>query len=269
MILVKGKRFDLRDWYLRTFITPRDLKIQLHTRKILYITTKLRNLVGKSQHQPQLVRNRKRFQRLHYSKLTSTEKMQAVPSLVSGLFSSSTQQKLSFTCLTSTNSLFFHNLTGMKLFGFTFFNRNRLYPKFNSLISSVLLLLAKRNVNYKCVRGFKDDVPKYALSAGSFAKPISMHFETGQFLLKLPSGTRRLFFILSQVIEIPKHRLTSPDINSMGARLAYQSAGYYINRGFRSKVRGVAMNPVDHPHGGRTKSIRLPKTPWGLPTKLK
>jgi large subunit ribosomal protein L2 len=30
--------------------------------------------------------------------------------------------------------------------------------------------------------------------------------------------------------------------------------GNNIKRGFKSKVRGVAMNPVDHPHGGRTKT---------------
>jgi large subunit ribosomal protein L2 len=29
------------------------------------------------------------------------------------------------------------------------------------------------------------------------------------------------------------------------------------------------MNPVDHPHGGRTKAIRYQQTPWGKPTKLK
>jgi ribosomal protein L2 len=29
------------------------------------------------------------------------------------------------------------------------------------------------------------------------------------------------------------------------------------------------MNPIDHPHGGNTKSIKLQKTPWGKPTKLK
>jgi ribosomal protein L2 len=29
------------------------------------------------------------------------------------------------------------------------------------------------------------------------------------------------------------------------------------------------MNAIDHPHGGKTKSIKFPKTPWGLPTKLK
>lgn len=41
-------------------------------------------------------------------------------------------------------------------------------------------------------------------------------------------------------------------------------------RGIRPTVRGVAMNPVDHPHGGgegRTSGGRHPVTPWGVPTK--
>jgi large subunit ribosomal protein L2 len=41
-------------------------------------------------------------------------------------------------------------------------------------------------------------------------------------------------------------------------------------RGVRPTVRGVAMNPVDHPHGGgegRTSGGRHPCTPWGVPTK--
>jgi len=41
-------------------------------------------------------------------------------------------------------------------------------------------------------------------------------------------------------------------------------------RGWRPTVRGTAMNPVDHPHGGgegRTKGGRHPVSPWGLPTK--
>ena len=43
-------------------------------------------------------------------------------------------------------------------------------------------------------------------------------------------------------------------------------------RGVRPTVRGVAMNPVDHPHGGgegRTSGGRHPVTPWGIPTKGK
>jgi large subunit ribosomal protein L2 len=40
-------------------------------------------------------------------------------------------------------------------------------------------------------------------------------------------------------------------------------------RGVRPTVRGTAMNPVDHPHGGgegKTTAGRHPVTPWGVPT---
>ena len=49
-------------------------------------------------------------------------------------------------------------------------------------------------------------------------------------------------------------------------------AGAQRWRGIRPTVRGVAMNPVDHPHGGgegRTSGGRHPVSPWGLPTKGK
>jgi large subunit ribosomal protein L2 len=47
-------------------------------------------------------------------------------------------------------------------------------------------------------------------------------------------------------------------------------AGAQRWRGVRPTVRGVAMNPVDHPHGGgegRTGTGRVPVSPWGQPTK--
>ncbi|WP_323018685.1 50S ribosomal protein L2 [Castellaniella sp.] len=47
-------------------------------------------------------------------------------------------------------------------------------------------------------------------------------------------------------------------------------AGAVRWRGIRPTVRGVAMNPVDHPHGGgegRTGEGRVPVSPWGTPTK--
>ncbi len=51
---------------------------------------------------------------------------------------------------------------------------------------------------------------------------------------------------------------------------ALGKAGAKRWRGVRPTVRGVAMNPVDHPHGGgegRTSGGRHPVTPWGVPTK--
>lgn len=38
---------------------------------------------------------------------------------------------------------------------------------------------------------------------------------------------------------------------------------------YRPNVRGVAMNPIDHPHGGDTSSGKVHSTPWGVPTKGK
>jgi large subunit ribosomal protein L2 len=47
-------------------------------------------------------------------------------------------------------------------------------------------------------------------------------------------------------------------------------AGRNVWKGKRPSVRGTAMNPIDHPHGGgegRTSGGRHPVTPWGKPTK--
>ena len=51
---------------------------------------------------------------------------------------------------------------------------------------------------------------------------------------------------------------------------SYGKAGAIRWRGIRPTVRGVAMNPVDHPHGGgegKTGEGRVPVSPWGQPTK--
>jgi len=58
--------------------------------------------------------------------------------------------------------------------------------------------------------------------------------------------------------------------NAMQERMKLGKAGRTRWLGRRPSVRGVAMNPVDHPHGGgegRTAGGRHPVTPWGKPTK--
>ncbi len=58
--------------------------------------------------------------------------------------------------------------------------------------------------------------------------------------------------------------------NSEHSLRSLGKAGAKRWRGVRPTVRGVAMNPVDHPHGGgegRTSGGRNPVTPWGVPTK--
>ncbi|MDQ7090235.1 MAG: 50S ribosomal protein L2 [Methylococcales bacterium] len=58
--------------------------------------------------------------------------------------------------------------------------------------------------------------------------------------------------------------------NSEHNLISLGTAGAKRRKGVRPTVRGVAMNPVDHPHGGgegRTSGGRHPVSPWGVPTK--
>ena len=81
--------------------------------------------------------------------------------------------------------------------------------------------------------------------------------------LKLPSGENRSVLVtcLATIGQVG---------NSDHSNLSLGKAGRSRWLGRRPNVRGVAMNPVDHPHGGgegRTSGGRHPVTPWGVPTK--
>ncbi len=102
-----------------------------------------------------------------------------------------------------------------------------------------------------------------ARSAGAWAQLMA---KEGKYaLVRLPSGELRR--ILQQcratvgAVSNPKHENASSG-----------KAGRSRWLGRRPSVRGVSMNPVDHPHGGgegRTAGGRHPVTPWGKPTKGK
>lgn len=81
--------------------------------------------------------------------------------------------------------------------------------------------------------------------------------------LRLRSGEMRKIHILCRAV-IGEVSNSEHSLRSLG------KAGAKRWRGIRPTVRGVAMNPVDHPHGGgegRTSGGRHPVSPWGLPTK--
>ena len=66
-------------------------------------------------------------------------------------------------------------------------------------------------------------------------------------------------------------RATIGQIGNLGHEsISLGKAGKNRWKGRRPHVRGVAMNPVDHPHGGgegKSSGGRHPVTPWGVPTK--
>lgn len=100
-----------------------------------------------------------------------------------------------------------------------------------------------------------------ARSAGSFAQLVAR--EGNKAILKMPSGEVRTvpvncFATIGQVSNLD-HK-----------NVVWGKAGASRWRGRRPSVRGVAMNPVDHPMGGgegRSSGGRHPCTPWGKPTK--
>jgi len=100
-----------------------------------------------------------------------------------------------------------------------------------------------------------------ARSAGSFAQVMAK--EGDYVTLRLPSGEVRMV-----------HRRCYATIGEVGnaehENIVSGKAGRSRWLGKRPTVRGVAMNPVDHPHGGgegRTSGGRHPVSPWGTPTK--
>lgn len=100
-------------------------------------------------------------------------------------------------------------------------------------------------------------------SAGASAQLMAR--EGNYALIRMPSGELRKIHIDCRAT-IGKVGLSDHFNVSLG------KAGRKRWLGFRPSVRGVAMNPVDHPHGGgegRTSGGRHPVTPWGIPTKGK
>ena len=100
-----------------------------------------------------------------------------------------------------------------------------------------------------------------ARSAGSYAQLVGR--DQGMAILRLNSGEQRL---VQGTCLATIGAVSNPDHGNINDGKAGRSRW----RGKKPHVRGVVMNPVDHPHGGgegRTSGGRHPVTPWGKPTK--
>lgn len=100
-----------------------------------------------------------------------------------------------------------------------------------------------------------------ARSAGCYATIVAK--EGNYAHLKLPSGEIRLVHLACKAtigqVSNPEHE-----------NISLGKAGRSRHLGIRPSVRGVAMNPIDHPLGGgegKTSGGRHPCSPWGMPTK--
>ena len=112
-----------------------------------------------------------------------------------------------------------------------------------------------------CIEMFPGKGAQIARSAGSSAQILAI--EGRYTTIRLRSGEVR------KVLSDCKASVGAVS-NSEHALRSVGKAGAKRWLGRRPKVRGVAMNPIDHPHGGgegKTSGGRHPVSPWGLPTK--
>ena len=143
----------------------------------------------------------------------------------------------------------------------------------DKLISSIEKEIPFKTGNSTCLKNIPDGMlihnielkPKkgaqMARSAGSYARIMAK--EDKMITLKLPSGEMRM---------VEENCLATIGVvgNKNHENIKIGKAGRSRWLGKRPKVRGVAMNPVDHPHGGgegKTSGGRHPVSPWGTPTK--
>ena len=100
-----------------------------------------------------------------------------------------------------------------------------------------------------------------ARAAGTYAQFVGR--DGGYAQIRLSSGELRM---VRQECRATIGAVSNPDNSNQN----YGKAGRMRHKGIRPSVRGVVMNPIDHPHGGgegRTSGGRHPVTPWGKPTK--
>ena len=112
------------------------------------------------------------------------------------------------------------------------------------------------NVELKPMKG-----GQLARSAGAYAQLVGR--DAGYAQIRLGSGELRM--VLDTCMATVGAVSNQDHMNTNLGK-----AGRSRHLGFRPHVRGVAMNPVDHPHGGgegKTSGGRNPVTPWGVPTK--
>lgn len=114
------------------------------------------------------------------------------------------------------------------------------------------------NVEMKAGKG-----AQIARSAGTYVQIVGR--DSGYIQIRLASGELRM---VRGECRATIGAVSNPDKKNE----SLSKAGRTRWLGRRPTVRGVAMNPVDHPHGGgegRTSGGRHPVTPWGFPTKGK
>lgn len=130
--------------------------------------------------------------------------------------------------------------------------------KFNSLNSYTFL----KNLNiYSIFNNIIINKNYYiSKSSGTYCQLLEIKNNINLAIIKIPSGKK-------MILNSYYFCLTGRNSNLNKKYEINSKASFNINLGKKPVVRGVAKNPIDHPHGGRTKTNQPEVSPWGWITK--
>lgn len=136
------------------------------------------------------------------------------------------------------NFFFLKNFSNSNLGSFIFLKNVKQFSIFSNLII------------------FKKKKKSIALSSGTFCVLLKKHYDASLAYIMLPSGLKK-FFNLNSFCMLGRNAHVFSKYIYVG------KAGDNRKINIRPTTRGVAMNPCDHPHGGRTKTNQPEVSPWG------
>lgn len=133
------------------------------------------------------------------------------------------------------------------------------FLKLNLGTTTCLMLLAPLTLIFNLTSSKAAKI-QYAKAAGVFCQIIEIDEDKNLVLVELPTKIKKWVNWFSTAT-------TGRASNVLKNQETIGKAGHNRLLGVRPTVRGVAMNPVDHPHGGRTKTSSPEVTPWGRVAK--
>jgi len=131
-----------------------------------------------------------------------------------------------------------------KIFFFEYFKAGHYVP-----VAYVLVMNCFFNITYT-----RYAQAQFCRAAGTYCILLRFNMDKGYCAVKLPSNKQHILLESCYV-------MLGRNSNILPKGILIGKAGININKGFRPIVRGVAKNPVDHPHGGRTKTNSPELTP--------
>lgn len=130
--------------------------------------------------------------------------------------------------------------------------------KFQKIPGNIMILVYLKKFDiFSNLTFFNKYKTQYARSAGTYCIVNYSNFDYKYLIISLPTGSKRYIFLGECYVILGRNS------NKQYRFKKIIKSSWLMNHKKKPKVRGVARNPVDHPHGGMTKTNSPEVSLWG------